>query len=453
MANRLGVIVPFRNRYEHLLTFRQEIERHLINAGIDYRIIIVEQDDAKLFNRGMLLNIGFRYAKKMKCNYVVFHDIDMIPIEVDYSYSDIPLHLAEKTFDEYFGGVTLFPIKDFEKINGYSNKYWGWGFEDDDLLLRCKKKNIKLDLLRIYGTPISKTSLKLNGVDSYIRGKNIMNFNKDVTISVSFYPDDIICNHKKDTDRFSVFSIPGYDMSISYDSFKRYSLVLFDSNKKVLFANSEIKTNYKTTITTSFDIINKKIMIYQDATLIGVIDGFDAIYDYNKEPHFYLGMGSPHRVGSENYFKGYIDSFIVFDKFLNLEDVKKLIDTDYKDINDCILHYNANEIESYKLKDLSGKSNSGKIFNCEIVNIKVPAYKLIKVPYRRNSKFMLLNHSNNGFFNNKWKHQETRWNQLRFINEVSTNSKLLENDGLSTLEFIEYGKIRTNNILHIKVGI
>jgi hypothetical protein len=30
-------------------------------------------------------------------------------------------------FDTYFGGVTLFPVKAFEEIDGYSNKYWGWG--------------------------------------------------------------------------------------------------------------------------------------------------------------------------------------------------------------------------------------------------------------------------------------------------------------------------------------
>ena len=146
MAKKLGVIVPYRNRPEHLDLFKRRITRYLERHEIPYELIIIEQDNAKMFNRGMLLNIGFSYAKKMKCDYVVFHDIDMIPIDVDYSYSEFPIHLAtgfinskREIFDTYFGGVTMFPIDLFEKIDGYSNKYWGWGYEDDDLLLRCVK--------------------------------------------------------------------------------------------------------------------------------------------------------------------------------------------------------------------------------------------------------------------------------------------------------------------------
>jgi len=156
MRPKLGVIVPYRNREYQLNQFKSHISEYLKSKDIPFELIIVEQDDAKLFNRGMLLNIGFKEAKKLKCDYVVFHDVDMLPIEVDYSYSEIPLHLStdfvlqnnEKPrtiFDEYFGGVTIFPINEFEKIDGYSNKYWGWGYEDNDLLLRCKEKFVPLD--------------------------------------------------------------------------------------------------------------------------------------------------------------------------------------------------------------------------------------------------------------------------------------------------------------------
>ena len=59
----------------------------------------------------------------------------------------------------------------------------------------------------------------------------------------------------------------------------------------------------------------------------------------------------------------------------------------------------------------------------------------------------------NGFENNKWKTQFTRWNQLRFQNEVLLDDNLIKNDGLSTLEFIEHGRTHENKITHINIGI
>ena len=144
MRSKLGIIVPYRNRPDQLEVFIEHMETYLADKDLRYEIFIVDQDNAKQFNRGILLNIGYIYAKKIRCNYLVFHDVDMLPVDVDYSYSDIPLHLAtdfileedekdREVFEEYFGGVTMFPIETFEKINGYSNKYWAWGYEDTDL--------------------------------------------------------------------------------------------------------------------------------------------------------------------------------------------------------------------------------------------------------------------------------------------------------------------------------
>jgi hypothetical protein len=60
--HKLGVIVPYRNRPDQLGDFRRLMTYYLNQLGINYNIFIIEQDDAKLFNRGMLLNIGFKYA-------------------------------------------------------------------------------------------------------------------------------------------------------------------------------------------------------------------------------------------------------------------------------------------------------------------------------------------------------------------------------------------------------
>ena len=132
--HKLGIIVPYRNRRSHLNHFTTSIKNHFSKSKIEYELIIVEQSDDKPFNRGALLNIGVRKAKELECTYVALHDVDMLPLDVDYSPVDRPTHLAtnfhsshekdEKRiiFDEYFGGVTLFPINDYYHINGYSNK-------------------------------------------------------------------------------------------------------------------------------------------------------------------------------------------------------------------------------------------------------------------------------------------------------------------------------------------
>lgn len=148
MSEKLSIIVPYRDREEHLDKFIPYMENTEFLSGIDYEILVVEQDD-KPFNRGKLLNVGA--VESPGSSYYCFHDVDMLPILSDYSYVEVPTHLAAEAeqfgyklpYQGYFGGVTLFDKHSFIKANGYSNEYWGWGAEDDDVMYRCIAKGIK----------------------------------------------------------------------------------------------------------------------------------------------------------------------------------------------------------------------------------------------------------------------------------------------------------------------
>jgi predicted glycosyltransferase involved in capsule biosynthesis len=147
MKNKVCIVVPFRNREEHLIVFAPSMVKYLQENNTEGEILIVEQEEGKAFNRAKLLNVGFDYGQKNgEYTHYCFHDVDMIPTESDYNYCESPTHLAAKAqqfgyklpYDNYFGGVTIFDTVSFLKINGYSNEYWGWGAEDDDVFTRCK---------------------------------------------------------------------------------------------------------------------------------------------------------------------------------------------------------------------------------------------------------------------------------------------------------------------------
>lgn len=145
-AARLCVVVPYRDRAGHLAAFVPHVRDFLTAQGVAFTLLVVEQADARPFNRAKLLNVGFA-AGLADHEYFCFHDVDMLPVSADYSRCERPTHLAAEIeqfdwglpYESYFGGVTLFDRESFLRVNGYPNEYWGWGCEDDDLYKRCRK--------------------------------------------------------------------------------------------------------------------------------------------------------------------------------------------------------------------------------------------------------------------------------------------------------------------------
>jgi N-terminal region of glycosyl transferase group 7/N-terminal domain of galactosyltransferase len=143
---RLAIVVPYRERAEHLEKFvphlRTYFERDKLDRQIAVSIHVVEQAGRAPFNRGMIKNSGYKLVKD-SADYVCFHDVDYLPIWADYGWSAQPARLIwhgltlREDWQRFFGGVVLFDNAAFEQINGYPNAYWGWGPEDLELGFRC----------------------------------------------------------------------------------------------------------------------------------------------------------------------------------------------------------------------------------------------------------------------------------------------------------------------------
>jgi hypothetical protein len=137
----------------HILAY---FSRDMAAREISANILIIEQAPGGLFNRGMVKNVGALLAEK--ATYFAFHDVDHLPIWADYSPTAEPACIVGFGFKRRFtdnpaqvlldtqpqtvtmGGVVLLSVDHFRRVNGHSNAYWGWAYEDVDLrnrLLTC----------------------------------------------------------------------------------------------------------------------------------------------------------------------------------------------------------------------------------------------------------------------------------------------------------------------------
>eukprot|EP00092_Neocalanus_flemingeri_P006926 GFUD01007476.1.p1 GENE.GFUD01007476.1~~GFUD01007476.1.p1 ORF type:complete len:221 (-),score=59.07 GFUD01007476.1:53-715(-) len=103
------------------------------------------------------MNVGFLEASKISnFSCFIFHDVDMVP-ETDravYRCPDHPTisHLAVAVsrwkyrliYPRYCGGITAMSRESVSQINGFSNTFYGWGGEDDDLYNRLSAHNMSI---------------------------------------------------------------------------------------------------------------------------------------------------------------------------------------------------------------------------------------------------------------------------------------------------------------------
>ncbi|KAI4502895.1 hypothetical protein M0802_001939 [Mischocyttarus mexicanus] len=95
--HRVAIIIPFRDRPQHLQTLLFNVHPILLRQQIDYQIFVVEQEGTGSFNRAMLMNVGYVEALKERTfDCFIFHDVDLLP-EDDrnlYTCPEQPRHMS-----------------------------------------------------------------------------------------------------------------------------------------------------------------------------------------------------------------------------------------------------------------------------------------------------------------------------------------------------------------------
>ncbi|KAM4621094.1 beta-1,4-galactosyltransferase 7 [Polymixia lowei] len=150
--HKLALIVPFRERFEELLVFVPFMHTYLNKKKIRHRIFIINQVDHYRFNRASLINVGYMESGN-DTDYLAMHDVDLLPLNqaLDYGFPEEgPFHVASPElhplyhYKTYVGGILLLTKKHYHMCNGMSNRFWGWGREDDEFYRRLRKADLQL---------------------------------------------------------------------------------------------------------------------------------------------------------------------------------------------------------------------------------------------------------------------------------------------------------------------
>lgn len=143
------IIIPYRNRKQHLDYFIEHSVPLIVKNMPNTKIIIIEQNNDELFNRGKLMNVAFKEYQNLTHNFIT-HDVDINPFE-----ETIQTFYTKKLNDNQvigiytscagtLGGIIKISSLSIFKCNGFPNNYRGWGCEDKALQNRVEYYNISI---------------------------------------------------------------------------------------------------------------------------------------------------------------------------------------------------------------------------------------------------------------------------------------------------------------------
>ena len=471
---KLAVILPYNE--EHIDNFTDHFMTMVPEEDIYYKLIFMKQKSNRPLNKGKLFNIGYMLNKD-KFDYFCFHDSDLIPVsdECDYQYEEKPISLVGMRdiiifgdqeevqnfndytlpYDEYFGGATLFSKEHFQEVNGYSNEYWGVGYEDYDLLLRCVVKG--LSVRTELETQVSKTYGIFNGQNSYIEipadnQKIKAATNKSFSISAWFCPDgEPLYSAGVDNNRceYNIFIRPGYHTGLSYTRGGFLKAIVWirpfgSSKRESIEIQVPLKTDKWYNIGIVVDDREQTVTLYVNGKEAGKQEYEGELIKYLNKP-YYIGVGDPNLGVWRNFHKGQIAEVGLWSDTLKDYEMELIFEKGI--IN------NKGEYVTSKLPvgvwdfkggydditfDISGNGNHAKFYNVGFANKSLKSNTERYLPYRRNGAYGYLS-SNEEYLNlenlMRSEHPEIMTNRNTFNKKVRNEMQDMDDDGLSSTKF------------------
>ena len=275
---RLAIIVPYRDRREELDIFLPHMEEFLSNKQLDYKIFVAEQSDDRPFNYGKLCNAVVNEIKD-EFDYFCFHDVDLLPMNdtSEYYPCDLPTRIFTyddqgqkiEPYQEYFGGVTIFPKETFINVNGFSNDYWGKGFIDMDLLKRISNNGVELQKTynysnkELFDCDLKYRNIKYEGTqlrltkNSCLISTNTNHLNSDFTFTL-FYKEP----YQQSSKKVLFKSYGGYDLQLFVIE-NHFIFQFFDESKNLYQIDvKDMNLNDNNFIAVSHDRKNKMFNVY-----------------------------------------------------------------------------------------------------------------------------------------------------------------------------------------------
>ena len=463
MSHKLGICIPYRNRKEHIENLIPYLSKYLNEKGINHAFYVGHQIDDRLFNRGAMKNIAAHYAFEDGCDYIAWHDVDMLALDkdgliCDYSYPDkSPIHIATRLskynyglgYDQYFGGVVLFTKEQAYQTNGYSNDYWDWGQEDDDLFFRCHFEGYSNS--NIFSEQ-KENVLNFNGVSSLAviptNKKTSKSLTGNHTIQILFKAEQqeekvpiwLVGDENRKFIEYPILrKHESWTWGISFNNSRTVNMTIFDKNNQYHNNWAKKSEGEWTWVTASFNKKTKELYFFINNELVtnmnGIKENIPFTIGENLKSHddtnpFVLGFCSNQKI----YFKGQIAKFRILNKFFDTSE------SAFKNTKDVLLEM---VLENNQIYD-SINNIICEHLDVEMTNENINVVENI-IPIRREGNFECMFHKDEGFVDGKWaKGETTARNEKRFVTEMQQRKINYKEDGLNKiLDVLEIDNIDT----------